>query len=100
MVKIDLQQEEIIEDLLQRQSPEYNNLKAAEEFQELSLVLTQKHLKPKKINEQEIIDEIGDAIIRLNILCKKYDSDLINTRVNEKLTKFAEWSKTKRFEQI
>lgn len=74
--------------------------KASEEFQELALVLNQKLLKPTKVNDQEIIDEIGDCIIRLKILKKMYPKQGIKERVIFKLTKFKEWLDNNQYNNI
>lgn len=90
----------IIKHLTKENGHEYNLHKASEEFQELALVLNQKLLKPTKVDEQEIIDEIGDCIIRLEILKKKYPIDLIQKRVNYKLNKYKEYIDHKTYKQI
>lgn len=74
--------------------------KASEEFQELALVLNQKLLKPTKVDDQEIIDEIGDCIIRLKILKKMYPKQSIKQRVILKLTKFKEWLDNNQYNNI
>jgi hypothetical protein len=66
------EQLEMIDYLYRNNGRKYNMHKASEEFQELGLVLNQKLLKPTKVDDQEIIDEIGDAIIRLEILKRMY----------------------------
>lgn len=71
-----------------RNDVKYNKMKSSEEFQELALALTQQVLKPTKVKDQEIIDEIGDCIIRLSILIKIYDLDKIRERLNYKVTTF------------
>ena len=71
-----------------RNDIKYNKMKSSEEFQELALALTQQVLKPIKVKDQEIIDEIGDCIIRLSILTKIYDLDKIRERLNYKVTTF------------
>lgn len=93
-------QEEIIKYLAENNESQYNLLKASEECQELGLVLTQKALKPSKVDEQEIIDEIGDVIIRLKVLKKLYSKEKIKARVNEKLTSYDSYITTKRFRNI
>ena len=70
----------IIDTLKERNGYHYNLHKASEEFQELALVLTQKLLKPTKVDDQEIIDEIGDCIIRLDILKKMFDNKKIEDK--------------------
>lgn len=66
----------------------YNLQKSSEEFQELSLVLLQKSLKPYKVNDQEVIDEIGDSIIRLYVLMSIYDREKVGDRICEKVKKY------------
>lgn len=86
-----LTNKQIIDHLVTNNPLEYNVLKAAEEFQELALALTQKITKPNGNGDQEVIDEIGDCIIRLRILKKMYPKDKIKERVNYKLGKFQEY---------
>ena len=81
-------QKEIIEHLFKTNKKEYNLAKAAEELSELSLVLQQKALKPTKVDDQEILDEIGDVIIRLKVLKKMFNKDKIKLRITHKLTLF------------
>ena len=76
--------EDLIDYLVENNTHEYNLHKASEEFQELSLILTQKLLKSEQIEEQAIIDEIGDCIIRLEILKKKFPIDKIQARIDKK----------------
>lgn len=78
----------------------YNLLKSNEELQELALVLQQKVLKPNKVKDQEIIDEIGDVIIRLEILKKLYPIQEIQKRVDYKLQKFSNYLKEKKHKTI
>ena len=56
---------------------QYNLLKAAEECQELSLILTQRVTKPDRVEEEEVTDEIGDVFIRLHILNKMLPNEYI-----------------------
>lgn len=69
----------------------YNLLKASEELQELALVLTQLALKPKKVETQEVIDEIGDVKIRIGILDNLFDQEAIEKRIDHKLGRFNKW---------
>ena len=69
---------------------EYNLLKASEEFQELSLVLLQKSLKPYKVQDQEIIDEMGDSIIRMYLLLSIFDREAVGQRIADKIKKYRE----------
>lgn len=97
---IDLSNEEIIEHLFQNNGTKYNLHKASEELQELALVLNQFLLKPLKVDEQQIIDEIGDVKIRLAVLEKIYPADKIQERINYKLSKFREYRDHKLYNQI
>lgn len=92
--------EEIIEHLYQNNGLKYNLHKASEEMQELGLVLNQFLLKPTKVDEQEIIDEIGDVKIRLAILEKIYPADKIQARVDYKLSKYQEYIDHKLYNEI
>lgn len=91
---------EALKHLLENNGYEYNLHKASEEFQELALVLNQKLLKPTKVDDQEIIDEIGDCIIRLKILKKMFSKDKIKERVNYKLGKYKEYIDHKTYSKI
>ena len=79
---------ELIKYLLENNDPKYNLLKASEELQELALVLTQMALKKEKIDEQEVIDEIGDVKIRLKIISKLFSKKKVKERIKFKLDKF------------
>lgn len=95
--------EEIIEHLFVNNGERYNLHKASEEFQELGLVLNQYLLKPTKVDPQEIIDEIGDCIIRLEILKKMvnlFPPEKIQARVDKKLSKFESYIDHKLYNQI
>lgn len=88
MIVID---EKIIEYLVETNKHKYNLHKASEEFQELALVLNQKLLKPNKVDDKEIIDEIGDAIIRMEVLKRMFNIDDIQKRIDNKLSKYKEY---------
>lgn len=92
--------EEIIKYLFQNNGTRYNLHKASEEMQELGLVLNQFLLKPTKVDEQQIIDEIGDVKIRLAILEKMFPADKVKKRVDYKLSKFREYRDHKLYDQI
>lgn len=91
---------EILEYLSKENGDRYNIHKCSEECQELGLVLNQFLLKPTKVDEQEIIDEIGDVLIRVRILMKKYPTDLIRERIKYKLSKYKEYIDHKMYNQI
>lgn len=100
MIEFNEKQQKIIDHLVQHNGNQYNMLKAAEECQELGLVLTQMVLKPTKVDVQEIIDEIGDVAIRLEILKKLYSEQDIQKRINYKLSKFKEYIDHKMYSEI
>lgn len=87
-MKVEILQDPIIEHLFNANGEKYNLHKASEECQELGLVLNQYLLKPKKIDQQEIIDEIGDVLIRVEILKRMFPLEDIQARVDLKLSKF------------
>ncbi len=90
----------IITHLVKNNTFEYNLHKASEECQELGLVLNQKLLKPTKVNNQEIIDEIGDVIIRLEILKMLYSTEYIQKRIDYKLGEYEKYIKSGKYKQI
>lgn len=92
--------EEIIKHLLTENGKKYNLHKASEECQELGLVLNQMLLKPDKVDEQEVIDEIGDVLIRLEILKEMFPIDKIQQRIDYKLSKYREYIDHKTYNQI
>lgn len=94
------EQEKIIQYLFEKNGEKYNLHKASEECQELGLVLNQYLLKPGKVDQQEIIDEIGDVIIRLEILKRMFPMDKIQERINYKLGKYQEYIDHERYEHI
>lgn len=93
-------QDEIIDYLFVNNGTRYNLHKASEEMQELGLVLNQKLLKPTKVNDQEIIDEIGDVKIRLAILEKMFPQDKIQERIAYKLSHYQEYIDHKLYDEI
>lgn len=90
----------IAEKLFERNGKKYNFHKAAEEFLELALVLNQKLLKPTKVNEQQIIDEIGDCELRLKVLKKYFDSKKIKKRILYKTKKFNSYIENNTYDKI
>jgi len=61
--------------------------KAAEECSELTTVLIQQLNKPHKDFSEEIIEETGDVLFRLENLRKHFDSDAISHRIDMKRKK-------------
>jgi len=97
MIIINQEQQKIIDYLVLSNNHNYNIVKAAEEFSELCTVLLQKNLKDYKVPDQEVIDEIGDCIIRLEILKKLFNQKKIQERVDYKLSKFEEYIKENKY---
>jgi NTP pyrophosphatase (non-canonical NTP hydrolase) len=82
----------IVNDYLKNgNSREYTLLKTAEELQELALILIQSVTKDNEIDDQDIIDEIGDVLIRVNILREFFPEDRIQERIEYKLKKFYQY---------
>ena len=92
-----MKDKELIKYLVENNDYKYNLLKTAEELQELSLVLTQMALKKEKVDKQEVIDEIGDVIIRLNVLCNLFSLKKISKRVKFKLNKLKSYIKENKY---
>lgn len=92
--------DKIIDFLVKKNEFDYNLHKASEECQELGLVLNQKLLKPGKVTDQEIIDEIGDVEIRLAILKRLYPLDQIQKRVDYKLSRYKEYKDSEKYRNI
>lgn len=90
----------IIDHLHKTNGDKYNLHKASEELQELSLILTQKLTKPTKVSNKNITDEIGDVIIRLEILKKMFDKEEIEKRIDYKLKNFKHYIDHKLYSQI
>jgi len=82
----------IVNDYLKNgNSREYTLLKTAEELQELALILIQSVTKDNEIDDQDIIDEIGDVLIRVNVLREFFPEDRIQERIEYKLKKFYQY---------
>jgi hypothetical protein len=90
----------IIKYLKENNGTAYNLHKAAEECQELGLVLTQSLLKSDKVQPQKVIDEIGDVIIRLEILKLIYPIKDIEARIKYKLSKYREYIDHEKYKNI
>ena len=92
-----MKDKELIKYLVENNDYKYNLLKTVEELQELSLVLTQMALKEEKVDKQEVIDEIGDVIIRLNVLFHLFSLKKISKRVKFKLNKLKSYIKENKY---
>ena len=78
----------------------YNFLKASEELQELSLILTQTYTKPGKITLDKVIEEIGDVIVRLEVLSRMFPKEAVDERINNKLNQFKRFIETGKHKNI
>ena len=87
----------LIKYLVENNDYKYNLLKTAEELQELSLVLTQMALKKEKVDKQEVIDEIGDVIIRLKVIQHFFSRKKVKKRVKFKLNKLKSYIKENKY---
>lgn len=100
--------DDVVNWMLKHNGDEYNLMKAAEEFQELSLAITQYLLRkedsdPKKRSLQAIIDEIEDCRIRLEVLTQMehlFPGEKLSERMDYKLAKFQGWIEKKKYTQI
>lgn len=88
---------ELIKHLVEKNDYKYNLLKAAEELQELSLILTQMALKEEKISKQAVIDEIGDVKIRLKVLKFFFDKTRVKERIEFKMNKLKSFVKDNKY---
>jgi len=85
---------------------DYNNdgayvlTKAAEETSELTTILLQKLLKSNKVDNQDVIDEIGDVYIRLKMLTMQIGKEKVQKRIDEKLAKYKEYLNEGRYDKI
>ena len=76
---------ELVKYLADNNDRDYNLLKASEECQELSLILTQ--LLSKGASDKDIIEEIGDVLFRVDVLKHLFDKDKIAERKAYKIDK-------------
>lgn len=81
---------QVIEYMAAKNGTDYNMRKAAEELNELATVLLQ--ITNKKIDgapeDQALIDEVGDVIIRIEILKKLIPEERLQARIDKKLSKY------------
>ena len=68
---------------------QYDYLKCVEELNELSTVLIQQFNKPHKDYSEEIVEEMGDALYRLENMMDYYDRDGVIRRKRHKAEKCA-----------
>lgn len=70
--------------LKEKNSHEYNCIKAAEECNELAHALICVYTKPSKKHEEKIVEELGDLMIRLQPIIKHVGWQAIQRRVDAK----------------
>lgn len=92
--KVDITYQEVPDKLLEINSDTYNITKSVEELSELTTILLQKINKPNRIDDQDIIDEIGDVEIRIQVLKKMFGPKKVNRRIKKKLKKYADYINT------
>ena len=90
--------DKVLNYMINQNDKTYNILKAAEELQELSLVLIQS--LSKGVEEQEIIDEIGDVKFRIKVLEGYFNKEKIQERIDKKLKKNLEYLNNKKYKNI
>ncbi len=82
--------------------PQYNLQKLAEESSELGLVCLQKHMKPTKVNDQAVVEEIGDVLLRIRMFLSTNPSMVakVQKRIDYKTSKYKEYKRDSLFAQI
>lgn len=82
----------LITDIIKANSVDYNKLKAVEEMTELNEVLIKSMTKMPKYrpSDESIIEEIGDTILRLNVIKHMYGAEAVDARIAYKQQKIAE----------
>jgi len=94
------EKEAVLDHMARRNEGSYNLTKAAEELQELALVLLQRVHKGGMVPTKEIIDEIGDVEIRVDVLKRIFSKEAVEERVNKKLTKYRGYIDTNKHRNI
>lgn len=82
--------DEIVELLAKTNRHDYNTLKLCEELTELQENLLKSHLKvpEKKPSQEQIVEEIGDVLVRIMIYMEQNDIlTPVEARMQHKLTK-------------
>ena len=78
---------------------QYDYLKCVEELNELSTVLIQQFNKPHKDYGEEIVEEMGDALYRLENMMDYYDRKKVIQRKKYKAERCAEVRASKQAER-
>lgn len=92
------EKQEVYNYMITKNESMYNTLKAIEELNELSLILTQS--LSKGCDESKIIEEIGDVKFRLKVIEARYSPELIQERIDYKLKKNLKYLKTNKYNNI
>lgn len=92
------EKQEVYNYMITKNESIYNTLKAIEELNELSLILTQS--LSKGCDESKIIEEIGDVKFRLKVIEARYSPELIQERIDYKLKKNLKYLKTNKYNNI
>lgn len=92
------EKEQVFDYMINQNEKSYNFLKAIEELQELSLILTQD--MSKGVHEEKIIEEIGDVKFRLKVLESYFDPEKIKQRINKKLAKNLNYIKQNKYKNV
>lgn len=79
---------------------QYDCLKAVEELNELSTVLTQSLTKNNKSTQAHIIEEFGDVKFRLGVLINYFNRKSIKKRYQFKLNKSIGYLKTQKYDKV
>ena len=88
----------IIQKLINTNDKIYQLTKAAEETSELTTALLQYITKKgRKTTKQDVIDEIGDAKIRIEILEEIFGKKAVKKRYTDKLKKFTDYLETGKY---
>mgnify|MGYP000875726338 CR=1 FL=1 len=80
----------------------YNLIKLGEEASELGLVCIQKHMKPTKVTDKEITDEIGDVLQRIEMYLAERPElvKAVQARIDYKTSKYKEYKRDSLYLQI
>lgn len=80
----------------------YNLIKLGEEASELGLACVQKHMKPTKVSDAEITDEIGDVLQRIEMYLAQRPElrAAVQARIDYKTSRYKEYKKDSKYLQI
>lgn len=87
-----------VKDILYSNDDDFNSLKAAEELSELAHALICDVTKDKDYHDQ-IVEELGDVMVRLQPIIQRVGWGAIQRRIDEKSEKILKWSKDKKYKR-